>query len=266
MAKHLIAYHYKTQGEHEKALALYKLNESFVPSAICFWKEKENAKEIEKLAEQGYSFAQNITVDFHLNGTSGYKQDPSQAFQYYKKAALQNHADAQNNLAYLYMNGVGCQKDAVKGVKWYKKSAGQDYAPAQNCLGWIYIFGYSGKEDQPAGYELFKKLSEKKDKNDSKYGYYALGVCSEQGKGIFLKDPYKALKFYVKARYLGHEEAKEEADELFQEFYGKARKTTSLLTMARNRKNPKSDDMFRILELSKREALLDDPERNKVLD
>ena len=42
------------------------------------------------------------------------------AFDYCKKAAYQGSARAQNNLAYMYMEGLGTKKDLVSAYAWSK--------------------------------------------------------------------------------------------------------------------------------------------------
>ena len=58
--------------------------------------------------------------------------------KWYRKAAEQNYAEAQNNLGVCYANGQGVAKDEVEAVKWFRKAAEQNYAEAQNNLGVCY--------------------------------------------------------------------------------------------------------------------------------
>jgi len=53
---------------------------------------------------------------------------------WYRKAAEQGLALAQNNLGSMYANGIGIAKDEVQAVAWYRKAAEQGYAPAQEAL------------------------------------------------------------------------------------------------------------------------------------
>lgn len=43
---------------------------------------------------------------------------------WYKKAAESGHAEAYNNLASMYANGLSVEKDDQKALEFYKKSAG----------------------------------------------------------------------------------------------------------------------------------------------
>ena len=56
----------------------------------------------------------------------GIKQDYKAAFDLYILAAKQGHAQAQTNIARLYIYGDGVAKDVETGLYWLKKSAAQD--------------------------------------------------------------------------------------------------------------------------------------------
>jgi TPR repeat protein len=51
----------------------------------------------------------------------GVPQDYSAAVSWYRKAAEQGHADAQNNLGFSYSQGHGVPKDYAAAVSWYVK-------------------------------------------------------------------------------------------------------------------------------------------------
>jgi len=53
---------------------------------------------------------------------------------WYRKAAEQGHADAQNNLGVLYMNGQGVPQNRSLAIAWYRQAAAQGNTTAQNNL------------------------------------------------------------------------------------------------------------------------------------
>ena len=57
-----------------------------------------------------------------------------EAVEWYRKAAEQGHAQAQNNLAVCLDNGSGCAADKAEAFKWYKKAAEQGIKEAQEAL------------------------------------------------------------------------------------------------------------------------------------
>ena len=67
------------------------------------------------------------------------------AFEQTKKAAEQGDITAQFNLAMMYSNGKGVNKNHPEAFKWCKKAAEQGYVDAQALLALIYRFG-SGVE------------------------------------------------------------------------------------------------------------------------
>jgi TPR repeat protein len=54
--------------------------------------------------------------------------------KWYRKAAEQGDAFAQNNLGYMYQYGYGVTKDYAEAVKWYRKAAEQGDADAKANL------------------------------------------------------------------------------------------------------------------------------------
>jgi hypothetical protein len=73
-----------------------------------------------------------------------------EAVPWYRKAANQGDAAAQNNLGVMYENGRGgLAKDEVEAVRWYRKAADQGYSEAQVNLGRMYENGRGGLPKDP---------------------------------------------------------------------------------------------------------------------
>ncbi|WP_052102780.1 tetratricopeptide repeat protein [Porphyromonas gulae] len=64
----------------------------------------------------------------------GVSQDYSEAVKWYRKAAEQGNAHAQNNLGEMYEKGYGVSQDYSEAVKWYLKAAEQGNNEAQYNL------------------------------------------------------------------------------------------------------------------------------------
>jgi hypothetical protein len=58
-----------------------------------------------------------------------------EATRWYRKAADQGHAQAQNNLGTMFEQGRGVAQSNVEAARWYRKAADQDNADAQYNLG-----------------------------------------------------------------------------------------------------------------------------------
>lgn len=61
--------------------------------------------------------------------------DYNTALKEWRPLAEQGNAITQYNLALMYKNGEGIAEDNFEAVKWYKRAAEQGYASAQNNLG-----------------------------------------------------------------------------------------------------------------------------------
>jgi TPR repeat protein len=64
----------------------------------------------------------------------GVAQDYTQAMEWYRKAAEQGHAAAQNKLGVMLATGRGVAKNEAQAVEWYRKAAEQGNKPAQDEL------------------------------------------------------------------------------------------------------------------------------------
>lgn len=68
-------------------------------------------------AEGGDAVAQNTLGNLYYLGLGG-SQDQRAAARWYIKSALQNHSDAQVNIARHYRLGIGVPKDPMRGIGW----------------------------------------------------------------------------------------------------------------------------------------------------
>ena len=135
---------------------------------------------------------------------NGVPQDYDEAVKWYRKAAEQGNAMAQNNLGDAYENGHGVPQDYDEAVKWYRKAVEQGEALAQSNLGNCYENGYGVMQDYDEAVKWWRKSAEQ----GNEYGQYGLGRCYENGYGVML-DYEEAEKWYRKAAEQGNKEAKE---------------------------------------------------------
>ena len=93
-------------------------------------------------ADQGHAQAQN-SVGSLLQADKKY----AQALPWYQKAAAQGNANATNNLAYFYDNGLAVAEDPGKAFTLYSKAADMGWAEAMWNLSGVYGGGRLGKPD-----------------------------------------------------------------------------------------------------------------------
>jgi hypothetical protein len=97
-----------------------------------------------KAAEQGFAPAQNnLGLMYDEGSPPQVRPDSSEAEFWYRKAAEQGFAEAQFHLGALYYEGKGVPKDYSQAGDWYSKAAEQGYAEAQFYLGVMYHGGVS---------------------------------------------------------------------------------------------------------------------------
>lgn len=66
-------------------------------------------------------------------GEEGYLQNYQAAFEAFTRAANANNAAGQHNLAQMYRDGIGTERDLEKALFWFSKAANQGYAKAINA-------------------------------------------------------------------------------------------------------------------------------------
>ncbi|PKQ70985.1 tetratricopeptide repeat protein [Aeromonas sobria] len=78
--------------------------------------------------------------------------DNKQAVMWWRKAAEQNHAQAQYRLGLMYSLGDGVPEDYRLAVVWTRQAAEQGHAKAQASLGWMYTLGQGVERDKSLAY------------------------------------------------------------------------------------------------------------------
>lgn len=92
-------------------------------SRLKFKAEKGDADAQYKLAQLYYSPRRG----------SGFTKNPKAAFNYFRKAALQGHKDAQFNAGVMLNNGEGVEKkDKAKSLAWIKLAAENGHSNAKS--------------------------------------------------------------------------------------------------------------------------------------
>lgn len=133
-----------------------------------------------KSAEKGDAESQyQMGLDYYRKG----EKDPanySQAVAWYKKAALQGHPSAQNNLGVMYRYGLGVPKDALEAMKWYRLAADKDSLSAYN-VGKLYYYKTTGI---PQSYPESMKWFQKAQKEGSVGAEYYLGLMYLRGQSV----------------------------------------------------------------------------------
>ena len=116
------------------------------------------------------------------------------AFRSFRPLAESGIAEAQNNLGFLYQNGLGVRRNYSLALSWYTKSAEQNLPEAHHNLGMLNYLGYGVAQDFRMARRHFIKASE------SQLGAasYMIGLIYFKGEG-FQKNDSQARRYFAKA-------------------------------------------------------------------
>jgi TPR repeat protein len=90
----------------------------------------------------------------------GVVKNYEEAVNWYRKAAEQGFAGAQNNLAVMYEEGLGVPRDYSEAAKWYRRAAEKQDARAQHSLGIMYRDGRGITRDFKEAVKWIQKAAE----------------------------------------------------------------------------------------------------------
>ena len=166
--------------------------EGGVKDALDAYKRGDFAEAIKRFtveADRGDKEAQFALGRIYQEG-SGVAQSIPNAEAYYRKAALQDHANAQANLAVLLLN----TQRAEEGIDWLRKAAKSGAPRAMVLLGNLSLTGTGMTKNV----EDAKKWLEKAAETGDAEAFESLSVMYEAGEGV-TKDAAKALDYLDKA-------------------------------------------------------------------
>ncbi len=175
---------------------------------------KQAAAWYRKAAEQGDAEAQDNLGFLYHNGR-GVPQDYTQAAAWYRKAAEQGYAEAQYNLGFLYNKGQGVPQDYTQAAFWWRKAAVQGHAAAQSDLGSFYATGRGVPQDYTQAVFWRRKAAEQGDA----IAQSAMGLAYEFGHGVS-QDHTQAAFWFRKAAEQGHAAAQRNLGMMYAEGQG----------------------------------------------
>ena len=150
-----------------------------------------------KAAEQGHARAQEALANAFYNG-NGVEKNVTEAVRWWKKAAEQGYAGAQSNLGICYADGEGVEKNPAEAARWYRKAAEQGLADAQFNLGVCYRAGDGVETNAAEAVRWCRKAAEQ----GLAEAQNNLGNCYRDGDGVE-KNPAEAVRWFRKAAEQG---------------------------------------------------------------
>ncbi len=136
-------------------------HQAIYTQAVQAVQQQNHAKAFEllkPLAEKGDATAQNNIAVLYEEGL-GVERNDAEALKWYTKAAQQGLADAQFMTAFFHASGRGTTQDYQQAFVWYQKAAKQGHADAQNNLAMRYATGMGVKRNIKLAKYWFKKAA-----------------------------------------------------------------------------------------------------------
>ena len=121
------------------------------------------------------------------------------AMRAFRVDADQGNAMAQNNIGYLYEQGLGVGQSYPEAMAWYRKAAEQKLPQAQFNIGTLYFYGYGVEKNLREALTWFRLAAAQK----LREAEYMMGLAHFEGQGV-RADPKAALDWFHKAALQGH--------------------------------------------------------------
>ena len=104
------------------------------------------------------------------------------------------NAEAQNNVGYMYEEGLGVPQNYLLAMNWYRQAADNGLAEAQHNMGMLYHHGYGVAENLSEAFRWFKMAADQ----ELAESEYMLGLAFENGAGTEL-DYAEAKRLFLSA-------------------------------------------------------------------
>lgn len=140
--------------------------------------------------------------NFHTAYAAFTRGDYQTAFDIWLDLAKGGDADAQFNVAALYDNGWGVERDLEKAVLWYERAAARNIAPAELVLAHMLRRGEIGTPDSEQALRYLRSAAHR----GSAHAQFELGVAYDRGVGV-TQNYATAEIWYEKAAAQGLTEA-----------------------------------------------------------
>ena len=128
----------------------------------------------------------------------GVKSNYATSLQWYTKAALQGHADAQYNTGMMHFLGEGTAINELEAEKWLLQAAEQGHPAAQFNLGALYLTGKQVTQSNAEAVKWLRKAAEQ----DEPRALHNMAALTMLGTGVE-KSEVEAAKFLKRAAELG---------------------------------------------------------------
>ncbi|MBD5265662.1 MAG: sel1 repeat family protein [Bacteroides sp.] len=162
---------------------------------FTYLKEKKNP-----WCQNNIGIIESIPPDYILDV---YKSDYyKKAFEWYKKAAKHGVEEAMINIAVLFWQGHGVQKDYNEAMKWLKKAADKGNSDALYAIGLLHT-----DPEYRIDYDTYREWNNKAIDAGNEYAMYCFGIDFLEGIRGANQDFDKAKKWFLMASEKNHPES-----------------------------------------------------------
>lgn len=144
-------------------------------------------------------------------------EDYTTAFKWWIKAADMDYPVAQNNLGFLYQNGLGVTKNDGEAFKWFLRSAKNGFSLGQYNLASCYFEGIGTNQSEEEGLMWIKKSAE----GGEPMAMLALGFFYQDGDSNGNNRNEEKAEYWLKECAKTYKERAERGDVDSQALYGK---------------------------------------------
>jgi TPR repeat protein len=152
-------------------------------------------------------------------------RDYKQALAWYRKAADQNLADAEQEMGYFYQSGLGAKRDYAQALSWYRRSAIDGSTNAENQLGYMAEEGLGQTQNYAQALSWYEKAAEQ----GNTQAQENIGYMIQHGSGV-PQDFAKAMYWFSKAAVEGNGDAMNQLGWMYQ--YGQGVGADSLKALS----------------------------------
>lgn len=130
------------------------------------------------------------------------KREYDIAADFFRRVALQGHADAQYRMGMCYLSNRGVNQNYKEAAHWFKEAASQQHIEAMFKLGICYSRGTGVIKSKREAFQWFMKAASL----GHVLSMFNVGQCYEYGNGI-KKNICQAREWYIKAANKDNEDA-----------------------------------------------------------
>ncbi len=193
------------QQAQDKAVADFKTAAPTMPVSERIRTDKalpKGLRDLEKQAFAGDVASQHDLAALYTAGQAGVKVNYTRAAKWFEEAAHNGSANAQYNLAVLYHQGLGVEKDTAKAIDLYRVAAANHHPEALYNLAIAYIEGVGVEYNPHIAAVYFEQAA----RGGIVEAAYNLGMISENGL-LGESQPDEAVFWYSLAANKGNADA-----------------------------------------------------------